>query len=47
MLDETNYAIKEISALVGYYDVNNFIKTFKRAEGVTPGQYRANRSDRA
>lgn len=44
MLDETNYAIKEISALVGYYDVNNFIKTFKRIEGVTPGQYRSNRS---
>lgn len=47
MLDETNYAIKEISALVGYYDVNNFIKTFKRIEGVTPGQYRSNRSGKA
>lgn len=44
MLSETNYAIKEISALVGYWDVNNFIKTFKRMEGVTPGQYRSNRA---
>lgn len=44
MLSDTNYAIKEISALVGYWDVNNFIKTFKRIEGVTPGQYRSNRA---
>lgn len=44
MLVNTNYAVREISALVGYWDVNNFIKNFKRMEGVTPGQYRANRS---
>lgn len=44
ILAETNYSIKEISSLVGYWDVNNFIKTFKRLEGVTPVQYRANKS---
>ena len=42
MLINTNYSVKEISLLAGYVDTNNFIRTFKRLEGVTPGQYRAN-----
>lgn len=39
-LKETNQAIKEIVTEVGYMDVANFTRKFKKIEGVTPGQYR-------
>ena len=39
MCDET-LSISEISARVGYNSSNSFIRTFKRYESVTPGQYR-------
>lgn len=32
-------SVKTISELVGFHDVNTFIRTFKKYEGVTPGQY--------
>src|SRR5699024_7784419 len=37
---ETNKLIKEIIFDVGYRDVSNFTREFKKVEGVTPGQYR-------
>ncbi|WP_185971043.1 helix-turn-helix domain-containing protein [Alkalicoccobacillus porphyridii] len=39
-LTETDEAIKDIVVQVGYKDVANFIRKFKKIEGVTPGQYR-------
>ncbi|GAA1079380.1 hypothetical protein GCM10009576_099760 [Streptomyces rhizosphaericus] len=39
-LVETDKPIKEIVLDIGYVDVANFTRKFKRAEGVTPGQYR-------
>ncbi|WP_066190607.1 helix-turn-helix domain-containing protein [Gracilibacillus timonensis] len=36
----TNQAIKEIVLDIGYVDVANFTRKFKKVEGVTPGQYR-------
>jgi len=39
-LRETDLPIKDIIQLSGYYDVSNFIRTFKKKEGITPGQYR-------
>lgn len=39
-LIETNKPIKDIVVQVGYKDVANFIRKFKKIEGVTPGQYR-------
>ncbi|RAV19687.1 helix-turn-helix domain-containing protein [Paenibacillus contaminans] len=32
--------IQEVAALVGYQNVNSFIRMFKRYSGVTPGEYR-------
>jgi len=32
--------ILEISKLVGFYNVNTFIATFKRTEGITPNTFR-------
>lgn len=39
-LTETNEPIKNIVVQVGYKDVANFIRKFKKIVGVTPGQYR-------
>ncbi|WP_168122569.1 helix-turn-helix domain-containing protein [Paenibacillus sp. HB172176] len=39
-LKQTGQPIKDIVAGVGYADVPNFIRKFKNAEGITPGQYR-------
>jgi two-component system, response regulator YesN len=39
-LIQTDQPIKEIVDQVGYKDVANFIRKFKKIEGVTPGQYR-------
>lgn len=39
-LKETDLPIKEIVAQVGYKDVANFTRKFKKIVGVTPGQYR-------
>lgn len=40
-LRETDFPIKEIVADVGYKDVANFTRKFKKTVGVTPGQYRS------
>jgi len=40
MLTHTNQTIQQVSMEAGFDDVNNFIKIFKRMEGLTPGMYR-------
>jgi two-component system response regulator YesN len=39
-LRTSDKTIKEIINNVGYLDVSNFMKRFKKIEGVTPGEYR-------
>ncbi|WP_060678212.1 AraC family transcriptional regulator [Virgibacillus halodenitrificans] len=39
-LRETDYPIKKIVEDIGYVDVANFTRKFKKEEGITPGQYR-------
>ena len=40
LLRTTDLTLKEIGAQVGIENQNTLIRTFKKAEGVTPGQYR-------
>ncbi|HEY5585884.1 MAG TPA: AraC family transcriptional regulator [Ruminiclostridium sp.] len=42
LLKTTNNSVTEISFLVGFNDVNNFIRYFKRLVGTTPNCYRKN-----
>ncbi|WP_188454955.1 helix-turn-helix domain-containing protein [Virgibacillus oceani] len=46
-LTETGKPIKEIVLDIGYVDVANFTRKFKKEEGVTPGQYRKNNRNSA
>ncbi|GIN70843.1 hypothetical protein J14TS2_13180 [Bacillus sp. J14TS2] len=39
-LFHTNRTIKEIVLDIGYFDVSNFIRKFRKEEGITPSQYR-------
>jgi AraC-like DNA-binding protein len=34
------YSIQEIAAMLGYYDLYHFSKTFKKATGQSPSRYR-------
>ncbi|NHN32972.1 helix-turn-helix domain-containing protein [Paenibacillus agricola] len=40
MLRETNIPVADISEKVGYLHTQNFIRVFKKNEGITPGQFR-------
>jgi AraC-like DNA-binding protein len=40
LLKETNYLVNEISERVGFNNVNNFIRDFKKLVGTTPLKYR-------
>lgn len=40
LLSTTMNQINEIADAAGYASINSFIRTFKRIEGITPGQYR-------
>ena len=40
LLQNSNQSIGDIAHLVGFENSNSFIRTFKRYEGVTPGQYK-------
>lgn len=40
MIISTDMTLKDIMGEVGYADSTNFIRKFKKAEGITPIQYR-------
>lgn len=40
LLESSEKRVEEVALLCGYYNSPSFIRAFKRAEGVTPGQYR-------
>ncbi|WP_158289420.1 helix-turn-helix domain-containing protein [Paenibacillus flagellatus] len=40
MLETRDYPVKDIVQQIGYYDASSFIRKFKNAVGVTPGEYR-------
>ena len=40
LLLSTSYSVAEIAGQVGYGDYRVFTKAFKKAEGITPSQYR-------
>ena len=40
LLIETDYSLEKIISSLGYYDSSSFIRMFKKAEGITPGEYR-------
>ncbi len=42
LLTNDSRPIYEIAEIIGYTNVNTFIRVFKRLEGITPGQYREN-----
>ncbi len=47
LLTEPQRSITDIALDVGFNDVSNFVRSFRRAAGVSPGEYRrAARSDR-
>ncbi|NGP45148.1 helix-turn-helix transcriptional regulator [Bacillaceae bacterium SIJ1] len=39
LLQNGNHKVNEVSALVGYKNVNTFIRIFKQQEGIPPGEY--------
>lgn len=41
LLQDTDIPVKEIATELGFSGANNFIRTFKRLKGVTPGAHRA------
>lgn len=45
-LEETDMPIKDIAARLRYNNSQNFIRSFRKQEGMTPGQYRDNASSR-
>jgi AraC-like DNA-binding protein len=40
VLINSDRPIKDIVADIGYVDVSNFVRKFKKREGITPGRYR-------
>lgn len=44
LLSSTDRSVRDISSEVGYDSDKNFIRVFKKYEGITPGQYRKNTS---
>ena len=47
LLDDQQASIERIAERLGYSDVANFNRAFKRWTGTTPGQYRRNLTDQA
>lgn len=39
LIDEPTIKIKDLSLKVGYFNVNSFIRMFKKYEGLSPGEY--------
>ena len=46
LLKNSKLSVQEISALVGYANVNSFIRRFKQIMNLTPGEYRRDLSQR-
>jgi two-component system response regulator YesN len=46
LLVTTEHSVTEISQMVGYHNTASFIRIFKKNEGVPPGQYRAENTDK-
>lgn len=44
LLETTSLSVKEIRARVGMQDESHFVRDFNRVYGVTPSQYRAQRT---
>ena len=44
LFDDTEMSVYEVSELVGFSNTNIFIRAFKKLEGITPGQYKTERS---
>jgi two-component system response regulator YesN len=40
LLKDDCYSIYQVSGMVGYANVQTFIRIFKKIEGITPGEYR-------
>ena len=40
LLQTGNYKISEVGSMVGYNNVNSFIRVFKKEEGISPGNYK-------
>jgi two-component system response regulator YesN len=40
LIDESNKNVSDVASRVGFNDVNAFIRTFKKYEGITPGKYK-------
>ncbi|NHN29362.1 helix-turn-helix domain-containing protein [Paenibacillus agricola] len=40
LLDDSNKNVSDVAGCVGFNDVNAFIRTFKKYEGITPGKYK-------
>lgn len=40
LLKEKKYKVSEVSKMVGYHNVNTFIRVFKDLEGISPGEYK-------
>ena len=40
LLRETSLKVSEVAVKTGFSDMMNFIRVFKKNEGITPGQYR-------
>ena len=40
LLQTGNHKITEVSGMVGYNNVNSFIRVFKKEEGISPGNYK-------
>ena len=40
LLKKTEYSIRRIVETVGYFDENNFMRKFKKIEGISPSQFR-------
>lgn len=46
LLEHTDLPLAEIALEAGFYDQSHFSRTFKQAEGTTPGQYRKDLQER-
>ena len=45
LLNNTDYSMKEICALIGYSDPNYFSRSFKKNVGVTPTEFKEGRTE--